>query len=164
MSITVLSSHHYKDIRRQLILVCTIQAPIKVSGFFAGSGGWIIPSLPFIVIDNHFVPYFFGVSAIFLPFLIPPFCSLYLATTIYFLVLQGVSAVKAFYELLCQSSLSTLHPEEKKPVAPVELCPILKMLYKILITRYSTLSLSLSLSLACGGGTHVINIRAFGSW
>jgi len=50
-------------------------------------------------------------------------------------MIQGVSAVKAFYELLCQSSLSTLHPEENKPVAPVELCPILKMLYKILITR-----------------------------
>ncbi|KAG2671738.1 hypothetical protein I3760_13G009200 [Carya illinoinensis] len=50
-------------------------------------------------------------------------------------MIQGVSAVKAFYELLCQSSLSVLHPEENKPVAPVELCPILKMLYKILITR-----------------------------
>lgn len=50
-------------------------------------------------------------------------------------MIQGVSAVKAFYELLCQSSLSVLHPEENQPVAPVELCPILKMLYKILITR-----------------------------
>ncbi|XP_022742608.1 probable glycerol-3-phosphate dehydrogenase [NAD(+)] 1, cytosolic [Durio zibethinus] len=50
-------------------------------------------------------------------------------------MIQGVSAVKAFYELLSQSSLSVLHPEENKPVAPVELCPILKMLYKILITR-----------------------------
>ncbi|KAK3446640.1 hypothetical protein EUGRSUZ_A02311 [Eucalyptus grandis] len=47
----------------------------------------------------------------------------------------GVSAVGAFYELLSQSSLSVLHPEEKKPVAPVELCPILKTLYKILIVR-----------------------------
>lgn len=49
---------------------------------------------------------------------------------------QGVSAVGAFYELLSQSSLSVLHPEENKPVAPVELCPILKTLYKILITRW----------------------------
>ncbi|XP_052191902.1 probable glycerol-3-phosphate dehydrogenase [NAD(+)] 1, cytosolic [Diospyros lotus] len=49
--------------------------------------------------------------------------------------IQGVSAVKAFYELLSQSNLSVLHPEENKPVAPVELCPILKTLYKILITR-----------------------------
>ncbi|KDO48220.1 hypothetical protein CISIN_1g0422022mg, partial [Citrus sinensis] len=50
-------------------------------------------------------------------------------------MIQGVSAVGAFYELLSQSSLSVLHPEENKPVAPVELCPILKTLYKILITR-----------------------------
>ncbi|XP_027065807.1 probable glycerol-3-phosphate dehydrogenase [NAD(+)] 1, cytosolic [Coffea arabica] len=49
--------------------------------------------------------------------------------------IQGVSAVGAFYELLSQSSLSVLHPEDNKPVAPVELCPILKTLYKILITR-----------------------------
>ncbi|KAJ4892109.1 hypothetical protein Rs2_31857 [Raphanus sativus] len=50
-------------------------------------------------------------------------------------MIQGVSAVGAFYQLLSQSSLSILHPEEKKPVAPVESCPILKTLYKILITR-----------------------------
>ncbi|XVE69537.1 hypothetical protein DITRI_Ditri09bG0160000 [Diplodiscus trichospermus] len=50
-------------------------------------------------------------------------------------MIQGVSAVKAFYELLSQSSISVLHPEENKPVAPVELCPILRMLYKILIRR-----------------------------
>ncbi|KAL6956646.1 Glycerol-3-phosphate dehydrogenase [NAD(+)] gpdhc1, cytosolic [Sarracenia purpurea var. burkii] len=50
-------------------------------------------------------------------------------------VIQGVSAVKAFYELLSQCHISILHPDEKKPVAPVELCPILKTLYKILITR-----------------------------
>ncbi|XAR63495.1 Glycerol-3-phosphate dehydrogenase (NAD(+)) [Bertholletia excelsa] len=49
--------------------------------------------------------------------------------------IQGVSAVKAFYELLSQSHLSVLHPEENKLVAPVELCPILKTLYKILIMR-----------------------------
>ncbi|KAK2974117.1 hypothetical protein RJ640_025466 [Escallonia rubra] len=48
---------------------------------------------------------------------------------------SGVSAVKAFYDLLSQSRLSILHPEEKNPVAPVELCPILKTLYKILIVR-----------------------------
>ncbi|KAK1295382.1 putative glycerol-3-phosphate dehydrogenase [NAD(+)] 1, cytosolic [Acorus calamus] len=50
-------------------------------------------------------------------------------------MIQGVSAVGAFYELLSQSSLSVLHPDENKPVAPVELCPILKTLYGILITR-----------------------------
>ncbi|KAJ7982276.1 Glycerol-3-phosphate dehydrogenase [NAD(+)] [Quillaja saponaria] len=50
-------------------------------------------------------------------------------------MIQGVSAVKAFYELLGQSCLSVVHPEENKPVAPVEFCPILKMLYKILIKR-----------------------------
>lgn len=53
------------------------------------------------------------------------------------LFLQGVSAVGAFYQLLSQSSLNVLHPEENKPVAPVELCPILKTLYKILITGYN---------------------------
>ncbi|RID64231.1 hypothetical protein BRARA_E03182 [Brassica rapa] len=51
-------------------------------------------------------------------------------------MIQGVSAVKAFFELLNQSSLSLQHPEEGKPVTPAELCPILKMLYRILITRY----------------------------
>ncbi|CAK9311478.1 unnamed protein product [Citrullus colocynthis] len=50
-------------------------------------------------------------------------------------MIQGVSAVKAFYELLSQSSLSVLHPEDNMPVAPVKLCPILNMLYNILITR-----------------------------
>lgn len=50
-------------------------------------------------------------------------------------MIQGISAVKAFYELLSQSHLSILHPEEKKHVAPVELCPILKTLHKILISR-----------------------------
>ncbi|KAJ6790658.1 putative glycerol-3-phosphate dehydrogenase [NAD(+)] 1, cytosolic [Iris pallida] len=49
--------------------------------------------------------------------------------------IQGVSAVGAFYELLSQTVLSVLDPEENKPVAPVELCPILKTLYKVLITR-----------------------------
>ncbi|PIA48309.1 hypothetical protein AQUCO_01400721v1 [Aquilegia coerulea] len=50
-------------------------------------------------------------------------------------MIQGVSAVGAFYELLSQSCLSVLHPDVNKPVAPAELCPILKTLYKILITR-----------------------------
>ncbi|XP_045793246.1 glycerol-3-phosphate dehydrogenase [NAD(+)] GPDHC1, cytosolic [Trifolium pratense] len=50
-------------------------------------------------------------------------------------MIQGVSAVEAFFQLLSQSSLNVLHPEEKKHVAPVELCPILKTLYKILISR-----------------------------
>ncbi|GAU17964.1 hypothetical protein TSUD_330890 [Trifolium subterraneum] len=50
-------------------------------------------------------------------------------------MIQGVSAVEAFFQLLSQSSLNVLHPEEKKHVAPVELCPILKTLYKILILR-----------------------------
>ncbi|RZC80643.1 hypothetical protein C5167_043220 [Papaver somniferum] len=50
-------------------------------------------------------------------------------------MIQGVSAVGAFYELLSQASLSIPHPEENKPVAPAELCPILKTLYKILIKR-----------------------------
>ncbi|CAA7400076.1 unnamed protein product [Spirodela intermedia] len=53
-------------------------------------------------------------------------------------MIQGVSAVGAFYELLSQSSLNVIHSEEKKPVAPVEVCPILKTLYKILITREYT--------------------------
>ncbi|KAL2461181.1 Glycerol-3-phosphate dehydrogenase [NAD(+)] GPDHC1 [Abeliophyllum distichum] len=50
-------------------------------------------------------------------------------------MIQGVSAVKAFYELLGQSRLSIGHPNENNHVAPVELCPILKTLYKILILR-----------------------------
>ncbi|KAK4749457.1 hypothetical protein SAY87_026906 [Trapa incisa] len=50
-------------------------------------------------------------------------------------MIQGVSAIKAFYELLSQASLSVLHPEENKPVALAELCPILKTLYNILIMR-----------------------------
>uniref|UniRef100_A0A7T3P0R4 Glycerol-3-phosphate dehydrogenase [NAD(+)] n=1 Tax=Hemerocallis fulva TaxID=34190 RepID=A0A7T3P0R4_HEMFU len=49
--------------------------------------------------------------------------------------IQGVSAVGAFYELLSQSSLNVMDPEENKPIAPVELCPILKTLYKVLISR-----------------------------
>ncbi|BAB86423.1 glycerol-3-phosphate dehydrogenase-like protein [Oryza sativa Japonica Group] len=49
--------------------------------------------------------------------------------------IQGVSAVNAFYELLSQDSLSVMHPEANRSVAPVEMCPILKALYKILIKR-----------------------------
>jgi hypothetical protein len=54
----------------------------------------------------------------------------------HFCYFQGVSAVNAFYELLSQGSLSVKHPETRKLVAPVELCPILKTLYKILIKRF----------------------------
>ncbi|KAL2234143.1 probable glycerol-3-phosphate dehydrogenase [NAD(+)] 1, cytosolic [Sesamum indicum] len=50
-------------------------------------------------------------------------------------MIQGVSAVKAFYELLSQSCLNILHPNESNRIAPVELCPILQTLYKILIMR-----------------------------
>ncbi|EYU27008.1 hypothetical protein ABFS82_02G114900 [Erythranthe guttata] len=50
-------------------------------------------------------------------------------------MIQGVSAVKAFYELLSQSCLNILHPDGSKHIAPVELCPILQTLYKILILR-----------------------------
>ncbi|RLM92285.1 hypothetical protein C2845_PM08G28460 [Panicum miliaceum] len=49
--------------------------------------------------------------------------------------IQGVSAVDAFYELLSQDSLSVMHPEANKSVAPVEMCPILKALHRILIKR-----------------------------
>jgi hypothetical protein len=48
---------------------------------------------------------------------------------------QGVSAVDAFYELLSQDSLSVMHPEANRSVAPVEMCPILKALHRILIMR-----------------------------
>ncbi|KAA8519171.1 hypothetical protein F0562_013427 [Nyssa sinensis] len=50
-------------------------------------------------------------------------------------ILRGVSAAKAFYELLSQPCSSVLHPDENKSIAPVELCPILKTLFKILIMR-----------------------------
>ncbi|CAO2181780.1 unnamed protein product [Urochloa humidicola] len=50
-------------------------------------------------------------------------------------MIQGISAVGAFFELLSQPSLSVQHPEENKQVAPAELCPILKRLYRILIKR-----------------------------
>lgn len=50
-------------------------------------------------------------------------------------MIQGVSAVEAFHELLRQPSLSVMHPEINKPVPPVELCPILRALYRILIQR-----------------------------
>lgn len=49
--------------------------------------------------------------------------------------IQGISAVEAFYELLRQPSLSVMHPELGKPVRPVDLCPILRALYKILIQK-----------------------------
>ncbi|RVX00362.1 putative glycerol-3-phosphate dehydrogenase [NAD(+)] 1, cytosolic [Vitis vinifera] len=77
---------------------------------------------------------FFFFWLIFLPCLFISFlASIKNANTVFHL--QGISAVKAFYELLSQSCLSILHSEENKPVAPVELCPILKTLYNILIAR-----------------------------
>ncbi|RCV46748.1 hypothetical protein SETIT_9G556000v2 [Setaria italica] len=50
-------------------------------------------------------------------------------------MIQGVSAVGAFFELLSQPSLSVQHPGENKQVAPAGLYPILKRLYRILIKR-----------------------------
>lgn len=50
-------------------------------------------------------------------------------------MIQGVSAVDAFFQLLSQTSLNVLHPDQDRHVAPVELCPILKILYRILIKR-----------------------------
>ncbi|XP_004303079.1 PREDICTED: probable glycerol-3-phosphate dehydrogenase [NAD(+)] 1, cytosolic [Fragaria vesca subsp. vesca] len=50
-------------------------------------------------------------------------------------MIQGVSAVKAFYELLSQASLSVKHPEEDRRIVPIQLCPILRILYSILIKR-----------------------------
>ncbi|CAN4110253.1 unnamed protein product [Withania somnifera] len=50
-------------------------------------------------------------------------------------MILGVLAVKAFYWLLSHSSLNVYHPDENKHVAPVELCLLLKTLYKILIMR-----------------------------
>lgn len=63
------------------------------------------------------------------------FLVLILHFNIFHINMQGVSAVEAFHELLRQPSLSVIHPELNKPVAPVELCPILQTLYKILIQR-----------------------------
>jgi glycerol-3-phosphate dehydrogenase (NAD+) len=73
--------------------------------------------------------------------------------------IQGVSAVNAFYELLSQGSLCVMHPETKKPVAPVELCPILKTLYKILIKRLESWKLR-GLSTAFFGGTFLLSCQA----
>ncbi|EPS63816.1 hypothetical protein M569_10966 [Genlisea aurea] len=50
-------------------------------------------------------------------------------------MIQGISAVEAFYALLSQASLNVVHPDANKPIPPVELCPILKTLHKILIVR-----------------------------
>jgi len=52
-----------------------------------------------------------------------------------FFYIQGISAVEAFHELLRQPSLSVIHPELGTLVRPVELCPILRALYKILIQK-----------------------------
>eukprot|EP00850_Spirogloea_muscicola_P015965 SM000126S26341 [mRNA] locus=s126:231338:234489:- [translate_table: standard] len=50
-------------------------------------------------------------------------------------VIQGVSAVAAFYCLLSQPSFSVQHPSRDELVPPVELCPILQTLNRILISR-----------------------------
>ncbi|KAL3622985.1 hypothetical protein CASFOL_031801 [Castilleja foliolosa] len=50
-------------------------------------------------------------------------------------MIQGVSAVKAFYELLSEARLNVPHPNKNKHIVSVELCPILQTLYKILILR-----------------------------
>jgi hypothetical protein len=65
-----------------------------------------------------------------------PFDMVCFSTIVYHSIGQGISAVGAFFELLSQPSLSVQHPEENKQVAPAELCPILKRLYRILIKRF----------------------------
>lgn len=50
-------------------------------------------------------------------------------------MIQGVSAVEAFFELLSQPSLSVMHPDEERPVLSVEWCPILQALHKFLIKQ-----------------------------
>ena len=52
-----------------------------------------------------------------------------------------------------------MHPETKKPVAPVELCPILKTLYKILIKRLESWKIC-GLSAAFFGGTFLLSCQA----
>lgn len=52
-------------------------------------------------------------------------------------MIQGVSAVEAFFQLLSQPSLSVMHPDEERPVLPVEMCPILQALHSFLINRDS---------------------------
>ncbi|KAL1555356.1 glycerol-3-phosphate dehydrogenase (NAD(+)) [Salvia divinorum] len=47
----------------------------------------------------------------------------------------GVSAIEAFYELLRQPSLNVLHSDSNKQIAPVELCSILEILYKIRVNE-----------------------------
>ncbi|KAJ7547595.1 hypothetical protein O6H91_08G093700 [Diphasiastrum complanatum] len=50
-------------------------------------------------------------------------------------MIQGISAVGAFHELLRQPSITIMHPQLDKYVAPIELCPILITLHQILIER-----------------------------
>jgi glycerol-3-phosphate dehydrogenase (NAD+) len=47
-----------------------------------------------------------------------------------------------------------MHPETKKAVAPVELCPILKTLYKILIKR---LEIVLTVNAVLGYNSNVMS-------
>jgi glycerol-3-phosphate dehydrogenase (NAD+) len=53
-------------------------------------------------------------------------------------MIQGVSGVGDFYELISHFNLRFMHIYGNKHVAPVELIPILKTLYGILITRDSS--------------------------
>lgn len=71
--------------------------------------------------------------------------------------------MKAFFELLSQASLSIKHPEEDRRVAPVQLCPILRILYSILIKRYlifyfQSERMSLESELSHYLPTHVVSI------
>jgi glycerol-3-phosphate dehydrogenase (NAD+) len=50
-------------------------------------------------------------------------------------MIQGISAVAAFYELLTHSDTLVENPETAEKTQPIEQCPILKTLYKILHTR-----------------------------
>jgi glycerol-3-phosphate dehydrogenase (NAD+) len=50
-------------------------------------------------------------------------------------MIQGISAVAAFYELLTHSDTLVEIPETGEKTQPIEQCPILKTLYKILHTR-----------------------------
>lgn len=50
-------------------------------------------------------------------------------------MIQGISAVGAFYDLLSHSDTPVEDPETGEKTQPIELCPILKTLHRILHTR-----------------------------
>ncbi|GAQ81157.1 NAD-dependent Glycerol-3-Phosphate Dehydrogenase [Klebsormidium nitens] len=50
-------------------------------------------------------------------------------------MIQGISAVGAFYDLLSHSETPVENPETGEKTQPIELCPILKTLHRILHTR-----------------------------